>query len=537
MQTSALSRMRVAGTAVLVAFAIGAADSVSAQPFANAAEARVDYTRAVIGPVQACATLGSLDLDEVVAIEAASSSPAGDAPAFCRVSGTIAPEVAFEVSLPTRWNGRFYMIGNGGHAGEALDNPGRLAQRDAALAAGFAFAQTNTGHYASEEPGGSFVVSDPHKAIDYAYRAVHVTATTAQAITAEYYGRPAAFAYWNSCSNGGRQGLIEAQRYPQDFDGIIANAPWVDQTGFTISALWNHRALTEAPVTAGKMALVAERVMAICDAVDGLEDGLIDDPRACDFEPSRDVPMCPAGQDTDRCLTPAQADAVAKVYGGVISNGEQVVPGFMPGSEAIMSNLFGGGSGSGWMNVIVAAEPGAPSADFGLADNTMKYLVFTPPDPDWDFRDFDFDRDIPILEAWGALANAKDPDLTKFRARGGKLIMTHGWADSILQPLMGVNYYERAVEENGPDTDEFFRLFMVPGMAHCAGGVGPDSHDAVSAIVDWVEAGRPPQSMVASKIVDGEVTRSRPLCPYPQVARYTGRGSIDEARNFRCEIP
>jgi feruloyl esterase len=202
-----------------------------------------------------------------------------------------------------------------------------------------------------------------------------------------------------------------------------------------------------------------------------------------------------------------------------------------------MTNLFGGGSGSGWMNVIVPAGPGGFAADFGLADNTMKYLVFTPPDPDWDYREFDFDRDIPTLEAWGALANAKDPDLAKFRARGGKLLMTYGWADAILQPLMGINYYERAVEVNGPDTPDFFRLFMAPGMAHCAGGIGPDSHDAVTAIVDWVEAGETPDSIVASKIVDGEVTRSRPLCPYPQVARYAGRGSIDDAANFRCVSP
>jgi feruloyl esterase len=458
------------------------------------------------------------------------------APAHCRVSGVIAPAIAFEVSLPERWNGRFYMIGNGGHAGEALDNPGRVAQRDAALGVGFAFAQTNTGHYASQEPGGSFVLSDPQKAIDYAYRAVHMTATTAKAITADYYDRPAAHSYWNSCSNGGRQGLIEAQRFPEDFDGIVANAPWVDQTGFTVGALWNQRVLTETPVTPGKMALVAERVMATCDVVDGLEDGLIDDPRACRFDPTRDVPVCRAGTDTDQCLTPAQASAVAKVYGGVVSEGEHYFPGFMLGSEAITPLRGGGGTGSGWLNVIVPT-PGGGSADFGLADNTMKYLVNVPPNPDWDYRRFDFDRDLPMLEGWGALANAKDPDLAKFRARGGKILMTYGWADTILQPLMGVHYYERAVEENGPSTPDFFRLFMVPGMAHCAGGIGPDSHDPITAIVDWVEAGKAPDTIVASKIVNDKVTRSRPLCPYPQVARYSGRGSIDDAANFRCTSP
>jgi feruloyl esterase len=285
------------------------------------------------------------------------------------------------------------------------------------------------------------------------------------------------------------------------------------------------------------MALVADRVMATCDAVDGLTDGLIDDPRVCDFDPARDVPVCSTGTDTDACLTPAQAAAVAKVYGGVISNGAPYFPGFMLGSEAVTSGLFGGGSGSGWMNVIVPAQPGGSAADFGLADNTMKYLVFTPPKPDWDYRSFDFDSDIALLDAWGEQANAKDPDLSEFRARGGKIIMTYGWADTILQPMMGVNYYERAVEENGPGTPEFFRLFMVPGMAHCGGGIGPDRHDAMSAIIDWVEAGQAPDSMVASKVVDDEIVRTRPLCPYPQVARHTGRGSIDDAASFRCVMP
>jgi Tannase and feruloyl esterase len=525
-----------AGAVGLLCTAVALPGPTMAQAFADLESATVDYSIASLTPARACAALRNYRSEDLVEI-ATEAVPASSAePAHCRVSGTIAPAVAFEVSLPDQWNGRFYMIGNGGHAGEALDNPGRVAQRDAALAVGFAFAQTNTGHYASEEPGGSFVLSDPQKAIDYAYRAVHATATTAKAIAAHYYGRPAEYSYWNSCSNGGRQGLIEAQRYPEDFDGIIANAPWVDQTGFTVGAIWNQQALSAAPVTAAKMSLVADRVMAMCDAVDGLADGLIDDPRACDFDPARDVPVCAAGTDADDCLTPAQAKAVGSVYGGVISDGKPYFPGYMPGSEAV-TTLFGGGTGSGWLNVIVPAQPGATPADFNLADNTMKYLVSVPPNPDWDFRDFDFDRDIPTLAGWGALANAKDPDLGAFHARGGKLIMTYGWADAILQPLMGVRYYERALETNGPATPDFFRLFMVPGMAHCAGGIGPDSHDAVTAIVDWVEADEAPERIVASKIVDGDVVRSRPLCPYPQVARHTGQGSVDDAANFRCVSP
>lgn len=511
--------------------------SAAAQAFSNAGNNSVDYSTADIAPGKACEALNEFSGDDIVQLEAVAVPAANAAPAHCLVTGLIDPEIAFEVALPANWNGRFYMIGNGGHAGQALDSPGRVADRHQALGLGFAFAQTNTGHDAREEPGATFVLSNPQKAIDYAWRAVHLTAVTAKAITANYYGRPVAHAYWNSCSNGGRQGLIEAQRFPDDFDGIVANAPWVDQTGFTVGAIWNQRALDEAPVSPAKMTLVAERVMAVCDAVDGLTDGLIDDPRACDFDPARDIPMCSAGTDADDCLTPDQAGAIASIYGGVVSNGEPWFPGFEPGSEAVVSGLFGGGEGSGWLNVIVPSQAGATVADFRLADNTMKYLVFDPPQPDWDYRSFDFDRDVELLDVWSEQADADNPDLEAFRARGGKLIMTYGWADAILQPQMGVNYYERAVEVNGADTPDFFRLFMIPGMAHCAGGVGPDRHDAMSALIDWVETGDAPDTMLASKVENGEVVRTRPLCHYPEVARYSGQGSIDDAANFSCVVP
>jgi Tannase and feruloyl esterase len=507
------------------------------QAFANAKTALVDYSKADIEPRNACETLGNFKSKEIVEIKAVMTPAAASVPAHCRVTGLLSPEIAFEVSLPAKWNGRFYMIGNGGHAGEALDDAGRVAQRNTALGLGFAFAQTNTGHDARKEPGATFVLSNPQKAIDYAYRAVHLTATTAKDITKDYYGKPVAHAYWNSCSNGGRQGLIEAQRFPEDFDGIVANAPWVDQTGFTIGAMWNQKALSEAPVTPAKLALVADKVMGKCDAIDGLKDGLIDDPRKCKFDPARDVPACSAGADSADCLTAAQAAAIAKVYSGPVSNGKPFFPGFMPGSEAVMPGLFGGGTGSGWMNVIVTTQPDGKPADFNLAENTMRYLVHKPPKADYDYKTFNFDRDIHLVDDWSKLADAKNPDLSNFKKRGGKLLMTYGWADSILQPMMGVNYYEQAVAKNGPDTKDFFRLFMVPGMAHCAGGIGPDRHDSMTSMINWVEKGQAPASMVASRVVNNQVVRTRPLCPYPQVARYSGQGSMDDAANFRCVAP
>ncbi|HTB17212.1 MAG TPA: tannase/feruloyl esterase family alpha/beta hydrolase [Bryobacteraceae bacterium] len=508
-----------------------------AQAFADLKTAVVDYSHADLGPRAACEALGKFKSKEIAEIAATTMPATADVPAHCRVTGVLSPEIAFEVSLPAKWNGRFYMIGNGGHAGEAMDDPGRVAQRNAALQLGFAFAQTNTGHDARKEPGATFVMSNPQKAIDYAYRAVHLTAKTTKSITKEYYGKAVARAYWNSCSNGGRQGLIEAQRFPDDFDGIVANAPWVDQTGFTIGAMWNEKALSEAPGTPAKLALVGQKVMEKCDAIDGLKDGLIDDPRKCNFDPARDVAACKEGTDGPDCLTAAQAAAIAKVYSGPVSNGKPFFPGYMPGSEAVMPNLFGGGTGSGWMNLIATAQPDGKPADFNLAEGTMRYLVNKPPKPDYDYRTFDFDRDIHLLDDWSKQADAKDPDLGKFKKRGGKLLMTYGWADSILQPMMGVNYYEQALTKNGPDTMQFFRLFMVPGMAHCGGGIGPDRNDSMTAMIDWVEKGKAPDSIVASRVVNNQVVRTRPLCPYPQVARYSGSGSIDEAANFACVAP
>ena len=509
-----------------------------AQVFSDAESALVNYLKADKTPGKTCAAMSQFKAKEVLKLDAASMPADGLFPAYCRVSGVIDPEIAFEVNLPAKWNGRFYMIGNGGHAGEALDDQMRTSQIRDAMKAGFAVAQTNTGHDSRKEPGASFVLSNPQKAIDYAYRAVHLAATTAKYITKDYYDEAAAYSYWNSCSNGGRQGLIEAQRYAEDFDGVIANAPWVSQTGFTVGAMWNQKALSEAPVTAGKMALVANRVMEKCDSIDGLKDGLIDDPRKCDFDPIRDVPSCQVGTDNDDCLTAAQAAAIAKVYSGPASNGKPFFPGFMPGSEALTPDLFGGGSGSsGWMNMIVSARPNSKPADFSLAEETMRYLVSKPPEPDYDYRTFDYDRDIAKLDDWGKLVNADNPDLSSFQKRGGKLLMTYGWADSILQPLMGINYYEQALAKNGPATTDFFRLFMMPGMSHCSGGNGPDQHDPMTAIINWVEKGKAPDSLLAKKIVDGKVERSRPLCPYPQVARYTGEGSIDDAANFRCVAP
>lgn len=528
-----LCYLRLAGHALRMGCLLCAtAPAVLAQAFSDARQSPLDYTRAEHAPKRSCARLGSFKGKDIITLSAVEVPAAGNTPAWCRVTGTIKPEVAFEVALPQRWNGRFYMIGNGGHAGESLEDANRTSQRDAALALGFAVAQTNTGHDSRREPGATFVLSDPRKATDYAYRAVHVTATTARDLVKEYYGRKTERAYWNSCSNGGRQGLVEAQRYPDDFDGILANAPWVDQTGFMLGAIWNQKALAEAPLNAGKMATVAARVMERCDAIDGLADGLIDDPRKCDFDARRDVPSCPAGVDADNCLTSAQAITVNKIHSGPMdSRGRRLFPGFMPGSEAVIGNS------SAWMGMIVPASPDAKPAVFNLGENTLRYLVLKPPQPEFDTLSLDFDRATGLVAPWAEQANATSTNLDRLRKRGGKVLMTYGWADQILQPMMGVNYYEALQKRYGKATQDFARLFMVPGMTHCSGGYGTDRFDAMTALITWVETGKAPDTLAASRVVDGQVVRTRPLCPYPQVARYKGSGSIDEAASFSCAAP
>ena len=512
-----------------------AAGPALGQPFSNAASSLAGYTVTDTMPQKACEGLTAFKTEGLASIQARMVPATADTPQHCRVTGVIAPEIAFEVNLPDRWNRRFYMTGNGGLAGDPVDTPANQ-DRTQGLTNGFVHARTNTGHDARNEPSGTFVLSNPQKAIDYAYRAVHVTADTAKKLANDYYARPVTFSYWNSCSNGGRQGLLEAQRYPDEFDGIVAVAPWVDQTGFTMGAVWNQQVLTETPLPPAKLSVLADAVMNRCDAVDGLKDGLIDDPRACRFDATRDAPVCREGTDEATCLTPAQASAVQKIYSGPVSSGKPLFPGFEPGSEALSVGQ-GGALASGWLNMIVPAKPDAKPADFNLAEGVLRYLILDPPQPGYDFRQFNFDRDPALVARWSKLADAKESNLSAFRTSGGKLIMTYGWADQILQPMMGVTYYEQVLAANGPSTGDFARLFMMPGVAHCGGGVGPDRVDAVTAVIDWVEKGQAPDSLLASKVTNGAVVRTRPLCPYPQVARYRGQGSIDDAANFSCAAP
>lgn len=504
--------------------------------FSDAGHSAVNYSYAAVQPRHACDALQGL-ADGNLTILATEAVPAdGTVPAHCLVRGVIAPEVEFRVRLPGRWNRRVYMTGNGGHAGEDLDAPFLVARHHNALRHGFVTTATNTGHSAAREPNATFAFNNEQKLIDYAFRAVHLTIQTAKRMAAVYYEEPVAFTYWDGCSTGGRQGLMEAQRYPDDFDGVLAGAPVLDFTGTTIMGLWYGRVQAETPIPIEKMAIVADAVEEKCDALDGLVDGLIQDPRACSFDPPKDLPICASGQDDADCVTAAQAEALRRMYAGPsTSTGEQIFPGLSFGSER-SGAAFGRTTPSGWSGTVLNVG-GRDAFAVAISKSSMRYMAFPQDQPDWDASTFDFDTGRQQLESLGRLVDAVDPELGDFGDRGSKLLMYFGWSDPLLMPQMGVDYYEAALDTNGPHTTDYFRLFMLPGMFHCTGGYGPDQFDGMTALIEWVENGTPPDAIQASQVENGEVLRSRPLCPYPQTARYDGSGDVNDARSFRCEVP
>jgi feruloyl esterase len=517
------------------------ATSVLAQngySFLDTEKSAVHYSVAEAKPVMPCAAVTHLSWASTTILSAQTIPAADGVPEHCRVEGMITPEVRFQVNLPAQWNRRFYMHGNGGFAGETPETATRPLVRAAALKNGFATVQTNTGHDLNAEPLASFA-ADYAKRIDYAFRAVHMTVGEAKKIVSAYYGRPPAYSYWDGCSTGGRQGLISAQRFPEDFDGILAGAPVLNFVDTVTQSLWNGLTLAQTPVSLGKLKTVSDAIYARCDAKDGLKDGIIDDPRRCDFDIKRDVAQCAAGKDDDSCLTAAQAGAIMKIHDGLKVNGKPVLFGYELGSEGVGFNTTAGGKEvSGWSNWLVS-PPGddRKPLQYSFGDSFVRYFSWPKIEPAMDTAKFDFDKDMAKFADARTLLNATDPSLAAFRSRGGRLLMYFGWADTALAPRMGIDYYEKATAANGKDTPEFFRLFMVPGMFHCRGGIGPDRLDGLTALINWVENGTAPQSIVATKMKEGKVVRSRPLCPYPQVARYSGSGSADDAANFACKAP
>jgi feruloyl esterase len=437
----------------------------------------------------------------------------------CRVSVTLRPsadsEIKSEIWLPpaAAWNGKFLMEGGGGLVGSINTDGMTNAVRE-----GYASASTDTGHTGSS---GRFALGHPDKVIDFAYRAVHETAVEAKALIAAYYGRSPRLSYWEGCSTGGRQGLMSAQRYPGDFDGIIAGAPAYNQ--IYISA-WRMRLLMTALKSPGyalspeKLKLLNDAVLDKCDANDGVRDRLLEDPRDCNFDPA--TLKC-NGSESASCLTSQQLETVNAAYTDARkSTGELLYPRLPFGGEL------------GWSLPANATAPGAMDID------TFRYLGNQ--DPAWDWHSFDLEKDIARALLHGKEIHAVNPDLAKFKARGGKLLMYHGWTDGgsggAISALNTISYYESVLKYMGPSQDDWFRLFMVPGMDHCGGGTGPNQFNKLAALERWREQNEPPKSIMAATVNErGWVDMTRPLCPYPQQAVYRGTGSINDAANFACQ--
>jgi feruloyl esterase len=435
-------------------------------------------------------------------------------PAFCRVTATLKPsadsDIKIEVWLPVSgWNGKLQSVGNGGWAG-VISYPALAS----AVAAGYASASTDTGHVGGS---GSFALGHPEKLTDYNYRSVHEMTDAAKAMISSFYGYIPRRAYWNGCSTGGRQGLMEAQRYPEDYDAIIAGAPANYMTHLHLGEVWMAQAVHQdetSYIPPAKYSLIHDAVLQACDALDGVKDGVIEDPTRCHFDPK--VLEC-KGADGPSCLSSAQVEAARKIYAGPSNprTKAQIFPGLQPGSEL------------GW------GEMGGPQP-LSIPIDTFKYVVFK--DPGWDYQKLNFDSDVALADKNEGM-NAINPNLKEFFGHEGKLMMYHGWSDQRISPLNTINYYKsvQAAMGGAANTSNSLRLFMVPGMMHCRGGDGPNTFDAVSLLDQWLEAGKAPDQMIASHSTAGKVDRTRPLCPYPQVATYKGSGSTDDAANFVCK--
>jgi hypothetical protein len=508
---------------------------------------------ASVAPARAasCESLAALKLPGTT-ITLAQSAPAGtltppygaaleNLPPFCRVAGRIAPtsgsDIYFEVWLPASgWNGKYLGVGNGGFAG-ALGYSS-LANN---LKRGYATAATDTGHD-GESTDATWAFRHPEKVIDFGYRALHLTTANAKALLRAFYGQPATRSYFDSCSDGGREALIEAQRFPEDFDGILAGAPANYWTHLITSAVVGVQALYSDPAAYFsdiKLPAIHAAVLAACDGPDGVKDGVINDPPHCHFDPA--VLLC-KGRETRACLTAPQIAALKKIYQGAKdSHGRQIFPGLMPGAEE--------GQG-GWGPWVVGQSPGQ-SLMPAFAENYFRYMVFE--DPAWTSFGANIAAAIQTAdEKTGHALNAIDPDLSRFAARGGKLILYHGWNDPAISPLNTIDYYRSVSKTMGAEkTAAFVRLYMVPGMQHCIGGPGATyfgqlgsttakgaEHGLYTALEEWVEKDRPPSGVVATKFTSDNASKpaqmTRPLCAYPEIPKYKGTGDTNDDANFTC---
>jgi feruloyl esterase len=454
--------------------------------------------------------------------------PAVLVPTHCRVAAVLAPSsdshIEMELWMPAEnWNRKFQAVGNGGWAGAITYGSGtpQAIPRNMAFALneGYATASTDTGHV-NDGTQGRFAVGHPERLTDFAYRAVHEMTVAAKAMITAFYGTGPTLSYWNGCSTGGRQALIEAQRFPDDYDGIVAGAPanfWTHLMASHLSAAQAAHLGEPGNLPLDKLRLLHDAVIRACDARDGVKDGFLQDPMRCSFDVKQ---LACKGSEATSCLTAPQMEAAQRVYEGAKSaqTNEQVYPGMALGSEL------------GW-DPVNGLQPLPISASY------FKDVLLQ--DGAWDYHRFNVDADVARADAaHAALMNATDPNLRPFFARGGKLIQYHGWNDQQISPFNSVNYYTSVEAQLGrDDVSKSFRLFMAPGMMHCGGGDGPNQFNPMAALERWRETNVAPNQIVVTHVTNGVVDMTRPLCPYPQVAVYNGVGSIKDAANFTCKTP
>ncbi|MBC2777152.1 tannase/feruloyl esterase family alpha/beta hydrolase [Parasphingopyxis sp. GrpM-11] len=434
---------------------------------------------------------------------------------FCRVAGIVEDEIRFELWLPVQWNGRYQQVGNGGYSG-AINYPALSEGLDG----GYAVASTDTGHQTPDNVFETGWIDDAHprRVENFGHRAHHLVTHAARALTTEYYGEEPRYSYFNGCSSGGWQGMSEAQLYPEDYDGILAGAPANNFVRLQMRGFWLDRLDRDNPGGAFSMEmsqLIAQRATAYCDPRDGVTDGIISHPEQCDFDPA--MLACGDGEE-GLCLTPAQVERARLVYGPVTSVGGQSM---YPGNAVGVIDRF-----------FLPAPPGEeslPMIAYLIPGAILERLQTA----------FDFDRDTPeLFDRFSAMLGAYDPDLSAFAAHGGKMMVYHGWTDALLSPYNSIDYFDRVGDAMGADARaQFYRLYMVPGMDHCRGGVGPDRFDMLSALERWVEQDNPPDRITAEYRRPGEAYRTRPLCPHPQIAVYRGEGNSDDAASFACRLP
>jgi feruloyl esterase len=488
---------------------------------------------------QSCESLTSVQMPHVTVTSAKAITPPWEIPPtsgafgtpagqmvkvpFCRVEGFSTPtsdsHIGFEVWLPLAndWNGRLLAVGNPGFiGGVARGALAGIVQR------GYVAASTDTGH---TDAGYFWAVGHPEKLTDWGYRAVHELAAVAKQLIQTRYGRPVQHAYWSSCHNGGNQGLNEAQRYPEDFDGIVAGDPAYYVSHLQAGSLFiGWVALKDgmnAPgyIPPSKYPAMHRAALDACDAQDGLLDGIIENPPACAYDP---VVMQCHGHDQPSCLTAEQVKTAREIYAGAkFNDGTPIYGGFEPGTELSWAMMAGGPN------------------PLSLSEGYFKGMVFE--NSDWDFRTFDPDRDTHLAETrTGAAVDGIDPNLKPFKQRGGRLIIYHSWNETTIPPRSIIDYYnnvERAMGGPGK-TKDFARLFMVPGLGMCPGFSNAEDFNALEAIQQWVEKGVAPDRILAQHRDDnGTVFRTRPVCAYPKMAKYDGSGDPDDAANFSCVPP